>query len=86
MYFGFSFSLIDWWNYTSSSLLVLAATDTTSSALTGTLDILGHRLDIQEKLRAEIDEAQEKCGNNIPYDTLVALPYLDAICREILRL
>ena len=25
-------------------------------------------------------------GEEIPYDTLVSLPYLDAICRETLRL
>lgn len=50
------------------------------------MDILARKLDIQTKLRAEIIEAQERNGGDIPYDELVALPYLDAICREILRL
>ena len=42
--------------------------------------------DVQTKLRAEIREAQEQYGKEIPYDELFALPYLDAICRETLRL
>ena len=42
--------------------------------------------DVQAKLRAELREAQEQYGNEIPYDELCALPYLDTICRETLRL
>ena len=68
------------------SLLILGGTDTTSNALTATLDILGRNQDVQNKLRAEIVEAQEQYGEDIPYDELVALPYMDAVCREILRL
>ena len=68
------------------SLLILGGTDTTSNALTATLDILGRKQDVQDKLRAEIVEAQEQYGQDIPYDELVALPYMDAVCREILRL
>lgn len=48
--------------------------------------MLGRKADVQDKLRAEIVEAQERYGEDIPYDELVALPYLDALCREILRL
>ena len=68
------------------SLLILGGTDTTSNALTTTLDVLGCMPDVQDKLRAEIVEAQEQYGEDIPYDELVALPYMDAVCREILRL
>ena len=68
------------------SLLILGGTDTTSNALTTTLDVLGRMPDVQDMLRAEIVEAQEQYGQDIPYDALVALPYMDAICREILRL
>ncbi|KAG5653381.1 hypothetical protein H0H81_000768 [Sphagnurus paluster] len=42
-------------------------------------------LKVQEKLRRELQEAREQYGE-IPHDELVALPYLDAICRETLRL
>ncbi|KAF7794414.1 hypothetical protein EIP86_005548 [Pleurotus ostreatoroseus] len=67
------------------STLVFAATDTTSNALARTLDLLSTHLDVQEKLRAEILEAGH--GEDIPYDQLVDnLPYLDAVCRETLRL
>ena len=50
------------------------------------MDTLARKLDVQDKLRAEVVEARERNGGDIPYDELVALPYLDAICREILRL
>ena len=42
--------------------------------------------EVQEKLRAEIREAQEAHGTEIPYDEVMALPFLDAVCRETLRL
>ncbi|KAF5319267.1 hypothetical protein D9619_008300 [Psilocybe cf. subviscida] len=42
---------------------------------------------VQERLRHEIVEATEQSGGkDVPYDTLVHLPYLDAICRETLRI
>jgi cytochrome P450 len=43
--------------------------------------------DVQDKLRAEIARAQEENGGeDLDHDTLMALPYLDAITRETLRL
>ena len=60
--------------------------DTTSNALSRTLHLLAIHPDVQEKLRAEIVEAQGGDRSDIPYDDLVKLPYLDAICRETLRL
>ncbi|KAG5637792.1 hypothetical protein H0H81_003184 [Sphagnurus paluster] len=65
--------------------LIFAAMDTTSNALSRTLHILAQHPEVQEKLRQEIREAREQYGK-IPHDELVALPYLDAICRETLRL
>ncbi|KAJ7274475.1 cytochrome P450 [Mycena haematopus] len=65
--------------------LVFAATDTTSSALSRTLHILAQRPDAQEKLRSEIRLAQQE-GADITYDELNSMEYLDAICRETLRL
>ena len=65
---------------------VLAGTDTTSNALTAMMCTLAQRRDIQDKLRAEILDAQGRFGTDIPYDDLVALPYMDAFVRESLRL
>ena len=59
--------------------------DTTSNALARTLFLLAHNQDVQEKLRREVTEARVKYGD-LSYDELVALPYLDAVCRETLRL
>ena len=64
----------------------MAGTDTTSNSLTQIMELLAEKPDVQNKLRAEILQAQEDHGEDIPYDTLVALPYMDAICRETLRL
>lgn len=64
--------------------LIFAATDTTSGALAQILQLLAQHPDIQDKLRTEIIQANR--GQDIPYDELIELPYLDAVCRETLRL
>jgi cytochrome P450 len=67
--------------------LTFAATDTTSSALSRIFHLLALHKDVQAKLRQEILEAREDNGReDLSYDTLVSLPYLDAVCREALRL
>ncbi|KAG6861357.1 hypothetical protein C0995_001090 [Termitomyces sp. Mi166 len=63
-----------------------AATDTTSNALSRTLHLLAMNQEIQERLRTEIVESSKKHNGDIPYDDLVSLPFMDAICRETLRL
>ncbi|KAK7677643.1 hypothetical protein QCA50_019334 [Cerrena zonata] len=68
------------------SLLVMAGTDTTSNSLVQLMQLLSQYPKVQESLRAEIKQAQEQHGDDIPYDVLVSLPYMDAICRETLRL
>ena len=68
----------------SGRSLVLAAMDTTSNALARALQLLAQNPDIQEKLRKEIVDARD--GQDLPYDDLVDLPFLDAVCRETLRL
>jgi cytochrome P450 len=60
--------------------------DTTTSALARLLYLMAIHQDVQDKLRAEIKEAKELEGGELPYDKIVSLPYLDAICRETLRL
>lgn len=67
------------------SSLIFAATDTTSNALARTLLLLSEHQDVQDKLRAELKNTTHD-GEDIPYDRLVELPYLDAVCRETLRL
>ena len=59
--------------------------DTTSSALARIFWILAQHQDAQNRLRIEIREARQD-GNDLTYDQLEKLPYLDAICRETLRL
>ena len=66
--------------------MILAGMDTTANSLARILEILADEPDRQEKLRAEIREAQEAHGTEIPYDEVMALPFLDAVCRETLRL
>ncbi|KAI1788591.1 cytochrome P450 [Ganoderma leucocontextum] len=65
---------------------ILAGVDTTSNALSRVLHLLCMNQEVQTRLRAELREAQEQYGKDIQYDELCALPYLDAVCRETLRL
>lgn len=58
--------------------------DTTSNALSITFHLLAENPEVQGKLRAEILDASKEAV--FDYDTLVSLPYLDAVCRETLRL
>ncbi|TBU38974.1 cytochrome P450, partial [Dichomitus squalens] len=67
------------------SVLMLAGMDTTSNALSRTLELLAQNPDTQTKLRSEILDARNG-ESTIDYDDLVKLPYLDAVCRETLRL
>ncbi|KAJ6529116.1 cytochrome P450 [Mycena vulgaris] len=66
----------------STSMIVFTATDTTSAALTRLLHVLALYPGVQDKLRAEILAAPE----HLDHDALVALPYLDAVIHESLRL
>ncbi|KAF9011994.1 cytochrome P450 [Cyathus striatus] len=67
------------------SALIFAAMDTTSTALSRVMYLLSSHENVQEKLRQEIKEARANHGD-LGYDTLISLPYLDAVCRETLRL
>ena len=76
-------------SHASYRIFILAGMDTTSNALSRILYTLAQHPDAQEKLRAEIIEARGSSDPNsllnIDYDDLVKLPYLDAVCRETLR-
>lgn len=68
------------------STFIVAAMDTTSNALSMTFSLLAEHPEVQEKLRKEIMEASSGGLEDIDYDTLTSLPYLDAVCRETLRM
>ncbi|KAJ3873030.1 cytochrome P450 [Lentinula edodes] len=71
----------------NSSTLIFAAMDTTSSAMARLLHLLSRHPEAQKKLRQELIEAKRvKDGQDFSYEELTALPYLDAVCRETLRL
>ena len=60
--------------------------DTTSNALSRILHLLALNQDVQDKLRNELAQATEEVGGDLLYEQLSHLPYMDAICRETLRL
>ncbi|KAI9432668.1 cytochrome P450 [Lactarius indigo] len=66
-------------------MLTLTATASTSATLSRVLDLLSLQPDVQDKLREELREA---CRENeeLTHDHLVSLPFLEAVCRETLRL
>ncbi len=56
-------------------------------AISRTLWVLAQHQDAQDKICNEIRNARKgKGGGDLTYDELVNLPYLDAVCRETLRL
>ncbi|KAE9401520.1 cytochrome P450 [Gymnopus androsaceus JB14] len=66
---------------------IFAAMETTSTAMARILHLLALHPDVQDKLRQEITSARKEFeGGRLSYDVLVALPFLDAVCRETLRL
>ena len=64
--------------------MVFAAMDTTSNSLARTFQCLAEHPEVQQRLRAEVIEAFH--GGDLDYDALMSLPYLNAVCRETLRL
>jgi hypothetical protein len=57
-----------------------------SSALARTFDLLAQYPDVQSRLREEVREAHGKHGKSLDYNQLNSLVFLDAVCRESLRL
>lgn len=60
--------------------------DTTSSALSRILHLLATNQEVQNRLREELVNARTEIGGDFDYDTLMGLPYLEAVCRETLRM
>lgn len=59
--------------------------DTTSSALSRILLLLATNPSAQDRLREELVSARKEAGGDLDYDALHELPYLEAVCRETLR-
>ena len=67
-------------------VILLAGYETTASLLTYASYSLAVHPEIQAKLRQEILEAKNKNNGVLDYDTLMSLPYLDAVINETLRM
>ncbi|KAI0717427.1 cytochrome P450 [Cerioporus squamosus] len=69
------------------STMVLAGMDTIANSLARVLQLLAEHPDVQKKLREEILSAAETDGTDgtIDFDKLVDMTYMDAVCRETLR-
>lgn len=67
--------------------LIFGAVETTSSALTRVLHILAQYPDVQNQIRKESDTMCERFATEeLSFDTLSEMPYIDAFLREIFRL
>ena len=67
-------------------MLLFAGEDMTSHLTARLMHQLAKHPQLQSKLRKEVVSARrEHNGSDFDYDTLMSLPYLDAICRETVR-
>lgn len=62
------------------STFLLANTDTTGSSMSRILHLLSENNSSQDRLREELAAAKD-----LNYDTIMGLPFLDAVVRETLR-
>ena len=71
-----------------ASTLLVAGAETSSTALCRILHLLALRPSVQDTLRHEINEALPYDRNGmgaLEYEKLITLPFLDAVCKETLR-
>ncbi|KAF9002952.1 cytochrome P450 [Cyathus striatus] len=66
--------------------LLFAATDTSSSSILRIIQLLAENPEAQNRVREEIRNAKAEADGDVSYEKLLALPYLDAVFRETLRL
>jgi cytochrome P450 len=71
---------------TNIFLFMIAGYETTSTALASSTYILATKSDIQDQLRAEIDEQEWKEDNEANYDIVMNMNYMDLFVREVLRM
>lgn len=74
-------------------MLMMVATETTSTLIAHTIYLLAHHSEIQERLREVLlkipggqDEQQSSTARSFKYDDLIACEYLDCVISESLRL
>ena len=69
--------------------MILDGMDTTANLLARVLQLLADRPEVQDKLRKEtlqaVEGEGEGEGETLDFDKTMALPYLDAVCRETFR-
>lgn len=65
---------------------MVAGYETTSTVLASSTYILATKPDIQEKLRAEVDEQEWNDDNQVNYDIVMNMNYMDLFVREVLRM
>ncbi|KAI0367707.1 cytochrome P450 [Pilatotrama ljubarskyi] len=71
------------------SMLLLQATDSTSSTLVRILQQLSHYPEVQERVRQELLEATSGTGRTVQdmnFESYAQLPYMDAVIREAIRM
>ncbi|KAF8212671.1 cytochrome P450 [Mycena galopus ATCC 62051] len=66
------------------STLIFTAQDTTAAALSRMFQVLADHPDAQKELRAEVMAAHSQ--GDLTYVEFMTLPFLDAVCRETLRM
>jgi hypothetical protein len=67
-------------------LFMITGYDSVSTAIASCTYVLATKSDIQEKLRAEIDEQEWNDDNQLNYDIVVNMTYMDMFVREVLRM
>ena len=65
---------------------MVAGYETTSTALASCTYILATKPDIQDKRQREIDEQEWNDDNQVNYDIIMNMNYMDLFVREVLRM
>uniref|UniRef100_A0A6V7M137 Cytochrome P450 n=1 Tax=Bracon brevicornis TaxID=1563983 RepID=A0A6V7M137_9HYME len=59
--------------------------DTTSALMCFVAHLIALYPEVQEKLQQEVDEVYEKCQENVTYEAINDMPYLEAVLYEAMR-
>uniref|UniRef100_A0A182IY96 Uncharacterized protein n=1 Tax=Anopheles atroparvus TaxID=41427 RepID=A0A182IY96_ANOAO len=66
-------------------IFFVAGFETSSTVMNFCLYELAKNLDIQERLREEINTAIDQAGGSLSYDVAMSIPYLNQVIKETLR-
>lgn len=69
-----------------SFVFFIAGFETSSTTMTFALFELANHIDVQEKLREEVNRVLAKHGGEITYDSLAEMKYMDQVIDETLRM